>query len=104
MIGKEITKEIELPEGIQASYSNKEMVMKGKKGEVKKKIFDPRIKIKTEGNKVTLSAQKPTKREKNKITNADLDINNANSDDNDPTIEGDNNSNIEANIIVDTLS
>ncbi len=67
MLGEELVKEVELQEGIQTEFTGKELVMKGKKGEVKKNLFDPRVQLKVEGNKIVLSAKKPSKREKRMI-------------------------------------
>ncbi|RMF05964.1 50S ribosomal protein L6 [Candidatus Woesearchaeota archaeon] len=59
-----MNEKITLPEGIQAAYENNELVVKGPKGEVRKKLLAPRISIAVDGNSVVLSSKNATKREK----------------------------------------
>jgi len=61
---KEIKAEIEIPEGITIEIDKDIVKVKGKGGEVVKKLFNPNVKINKEGNKIVLKALKPTKRER----------------------------------------
>jgi large subunit ribosomal protein L6 len=63
-----ITETIEIPEGVQVSHENNLFVIKGPKGELKRRFFNPRINIEIKNNEIILSCgQKPTKREKKLI-------------------------------------
>jgi large subunit ribosomal protein L6 len=55
---------IELPAGVTATVANFLITVKGPKGEVKRKMVAPSVKIAVEGTKMTLVASKGTKREK----------------------------------------
>ncbi len=58
---------VELPSGVTASAINFIITVKGPKGEVKRKLTAPSIKVKVEGSMLALSAKKGTKREKTAI-------------------------------------
>lgn len=60
---KEIKVEIEIPEGIDVEIDGMLIKVKGKAGEVVKKLFNPNIKIGKEGNNIVIKALKLTKRE-----------------------------------------
>ncbi|MEM3154686.1 MAG: 50S ribosomal protein L6 [Candidatus Woesearchaeota archaeon] len=60
-------KKTELPNGITATISEGIMTVKGPKGEVAKKMKDPMIKIKIEGNTIIISAANDSKRQKRVI-------------------------------------
>jgi len=64
---KAIVKEIELPEGVSASYSNIELAVKGQKGELKRVFLSKKVDIKVDGNKITLTGKGTTKREKKMV-------------------------------------
>ncbi len=64
---KEINEEIEFPQGVSVSYESNNIIVKGPKGEVKRHFFDPKIKVKVEGNKLNFINKKSTKREVKKI-------------------------------------
>lgn len=55
---------VEILEGVQVSYADGIMTMKGPKGEISKRIEFPSIKIEVAENKVNFVAETPTKREK----------------------------------------
>lgn len=57
----------ELPSGITATAANGMVTVKGPKGEVAKNMKDPLIKIKADGNAVSISAETDTKRQKRVI-------------------------------------
>lgn len=59
---KEIKAEIEIPEGITVEVGES-IKIKGKAGEITKKLFNPNVKISKEGNKIMFKALKTTKRE-----------------------------------------
>ncbi len=54
----------ELPNGVTATVANGIVTVKGPKGEVAKSMKDPMIKIKADGNIVSISAATDTKRQK----------------------------------------
>ncbi len=61
---KEIKLEMDVPEGIEARQDGKELVIKGKKGEVKRAFNNPKVDIKVEGGKIIIAPSKQSKREK----------------------------------------
>ena len=61
---KLMQKEIELKENIVAKLDGKMLAIKGTKGEIKKKFNNPTIKIAIQNNKIILSADNATKRDK----------------------------------------
>lgn len=63
----DVKEEIEAPEGVEVKYEGGIFSVKGPKGETKRKIVDPRVKMDVKGNKVTLEALKATKREKRTV-------------------------------------
>jgi len=64
---KKMAVEIKVPEGIKASLAGNSVVVSGKNGEIRKDMFDPAIKIAFADNKITISSDASTKREKRKI-------------------------------------
>ena len=60
----DLKKEIELPEGILVEKNVDTLTLKGPKGEVVRNFLHPKVKIIVEGNKILLSVNKATKREK----------------------------------------
>lgn len=61
---QEINKEIQIPEGASIEIDGDIVNVKGPKGELKRKFILGKINMKKEGNKIILSAEKATKREK----------------------------------------
>ena len=61
---RDITKIIEVPEGVTVSYENRVFVAKGPKGDVSKALFFPNIDITIEPNQVTVGAVKVGKAKK----------------------------------------
>lgn len=61
---RRLKKEIEVPQGVTASYDGQAVLVKGPKGEIKKKMFDPTVEIKVEEGKVKLLPKKLTKTQK----------------------------------------
>jgi large subunit ribosomal protein L6 len=59
--------EIEVPQGIEVKVDSKVISVKGPKGEVKKNILIPNIKVGVKENKILIKASKNTKREKKLI-------------------------------------
>lgn len=57
----------ELPSGVTATIADGMVTVKGPKGEVAKNLKDPMIKIKANGNTITISAATDTKRQKRVI-------------------------------------
>jgi large subunit ribosomal protein L6 len=64
---KELKEEIEIPEGVEVKLENGMFSAKGAKGECKKSLIDPKLTITVENGKITLSAKKPTKKQKTKV-------------------------------------
>ncbi len=61
---KEIFREIEIPNGMEARIDGNTVKIKGKVGEDLKKFGGDKIKIKTEGNKIIIGSKDATKKEK----------------------------------------
>jgi len=59
--------EIEIPEGVEARVDGKAVVVKGAKGEVRRVLSNPQLKISVEDGKITINAKTATKREKTMI-------------------------------------
>ncbi|MBT4804784.1 50S ribosomal protein L6 [Candidatus Woesearchaeota archaeon] len=60
----DLKKEIELLEGVTIELSGSTLKVKGPKGEIERDFIHPKIKIISDANKITLSSEKATKREK----------------------------------------
>ena len=54
----------DIPEGVQVSFQNGTITVKGSKGELKRTFDDPWLEITTEGNVLKARVKKATKREK----------------------------------------
>jgi large subunit ribosomal protein L6 len=67
MKSEKLVEEIAIPDGITFNIDNGLVCVKGRKGEVRKKLMDPSIDIKEDKGKVMISAKKSTRREKTKI-------------------------------------
>ena len=61
---KDINEEIEIPEKTEISIDKRIVTIKGPQGKIKKNMRNKKIKIDVTENKITLSAQKATQREK----------------------------------------
>lgn len=61
---EKLEKTIEVSEGVTIAIDGRIITAKGPKGEVIRKWDNPHIKVKLEGNIITLTAEKPTNREK----------------------------------------
>ncbi len=59
-----LKEEVEIPSGIEASINGTFVSVKGQKGELKRDFLYPGVKIQKEGNKIIISADSPSKREK----------------------------------------
>ena len=66
----------ELPNGITATYAHGVLTIKGPKGEVSKKLFDPQLKVEAKGNAVTISCKKATKNQKRMVNTFNAHIGN----------------------------
>ncbi|MBI4453197.1 50S ribosomal protein L6 [Candidatus Woesearchaeota archaeon] len=55
---------IEVPEGITVSLEKGMLTVKGKKGELKRNLFSPKIKMALEGNNISFSVHQLSKKEK----------------------------------------
>ena len=61
---EKLEKTIEVSEGVTMAIDGRTITAKGPKGEVARNWDNPHIKAKLEGNLITLTAEKPTNREK----------------------------------------
>lgn len=64
---KKLEVEIEIPNGVDVTIAGGLITAKGPKGENKRVLFDPKVKIEKKENKIMVSAVKATKREKRTI-------------------------------------
>lgn len=64
---KSMEEKIEMPDKVGARIDNHILTVKGPKGEVSKKIVNPRVSITINGNSIVVSAKNATKREKTTI-------------------------------------
>ncbi|MGM5483877.1 MAG: 50S ribosomal protein L6 [Nanobdellota archaeon] len=71
-----ILKEIEVPEGVEVSYNDKIITVKGPKGETSKKLFFPLIDIKIQDSKVTIGKENASKNDKKRIGTLESHIKN----------------------------
>jgi len=60
----DLKEEVALPEGVEARYELGILLLKGPKGEIKRKLVNPKIKIDATKEKIVLESLKATKREK----------------------------------------
>lgn len=67
MKAEKITDAIELPEGVSAEIVKGIFKIKGPKGEIERKLLNPKIRTSLKDNKIFFEAKKPTKREKTLI-------------------------------------
>lgn len=58
---------LDIPEGVQVSFQNGTITVKGSKGELKRTFDDPWLEITTEGNVLKARVKKATKREKTRL-------------------------------------
>jgi large subunit ribosomal protein L6 len=63
MIRKDLREEIEIPEGINTSIENNEIIMKNDNGELKRKI-SPKVKTEIKENKIILDVKNANKNQK----------------------------------------
>ncbi len=73
---EDIIREIELPEGVSASFTDGVLQIKGPKGENSRKFSHPAMQSKVEQNKVVLLFKKGTRREKKLISSFTAHIKN----------------------------
>ena len=59
-----IHEELEIPESVEVEIEKGIVAVKGPKGESKRKLFHPRIKIEVKENKIIVESKNATKREK----------------------------------------
>ncbi|MBW2963295.1 50S ribosomal protein L6 [Candidatus Woesearchaeota archaeon] len=59
-----LKEEVALPEGVEANYKSGILLLKGPKGEIKRQLVSPKIKISVSKEKISLESPKATKREK----------------------------------------
>jgi len=65
---KEIKAEIEVPEGISVEIDRGFIKVKGKAGEVSKKLSNPNVEVEVKDNKVVLKGLRSTKREQKLVS------------------------------------
>lgn len=64
---KEIFQEIEIPKDVEARIEGKEIIIKGEKGENKKKLGLKKINFETKNNKIVIRSENASKKEKRLI-------------------------------------
>ena len=64
---KDIEETLDIPEGVQVSFQNGTVNVKGSKGELNRYFDDPWLDITAEGNVLKAMVKKATKREKTKL-------------------------------------
>ncbi|MBT4823717.1 50S ribosomal protein L6 [Candidatus Woesearchaeota archaeon] len=64
---KDYHEKIDVPEGIEISLNGTELAIKGKKGEIKRDFFDPKIIIAIVGKQIVFDIQIMRKREKTQL-------------------------------------
>lgn len=64
---KELMESVSIPEGVEVNVDGGLVKVKGKKGECKKMLFDPKIKIEVKDGNVIFIARKATKKQKTGI-------------------------------------
>lgn len=73
---KELFKEIEIPDGVEADIEGNAVIIKGKEGEVKKKFDTSKLIFEKVGNKIRIGNKKSTKRGKKMMNTITRHINN----------------------------
>ncbi len=64
---KEIIKEVEMPEGVQAIFETYALSVKGPKGDVKKRLASKRVDINIDENKITIKGKDTSKKDKKMV-------------------------------------
>jgi len=64
---EKLTDSIQLPQGVQASINLGEVRIKGPKGEVVRRLLDPKTNIEAKEDKIIISSPRSTKRDKRTI-------------------------------------
>lgn len=64
---EKIEDQLEVPEGVTAKLEGRTLVVQGPKGEIKRDFAYKKLNISMEGNKLSFSAKKPSRREKNML-------------------------------------
>lgn len=64
MAKKDLIEKLEIPEGISVSKEESFLIVKGEKGDVKRKFDNPLVKIELKNNEIVLSAKAAGKKEK----------------------------------------
>ena len=73
---KELFKEIEIPDGVEAEIEGNLMIVRGKEGEVKKKFDTSKLIFEKSGNIISIGNKKSTKNEKKMMNTIARHINN----------------------------
>jgi len=68
--------EIEIPENVTVTVMGNEVNVKGPKGELNRRVFNPKIAVSVDDNKIVLSCNQATRREKKEINTYSKHINN----------------------------
>ncbi len=61
---KDLTYNMEIPEGVDVKLDGKTLIIKGERGENKRSFHYPKVELKIEGNNIILSCKSATKNEK----------------------------------------
>jgi len=61
---KEVKEQIELPEGVTATFENNVLTIKGEKGEISRTFSHPKITVKLNGNNIEITSQNVRRKDK----------------------------------------
>ena len=61
---EKLEEKVDIPEGVEVNIDKDTLNVKGAKGELSRKLANPRVNISKAGNEVVLSSENATKREK----------------------------------------
>jgi large subunit ribosomal protein L6 len=73
---KEFLQKIEIPEGVEVSINENEIVVKGKEGEIKREFNLNKLQIEKKVGEIIIACEKATKREKKRINTISSHIKN----------------------------
>ncbi len=72
----DLKEELEIPEGTEAKLEQGIFIIKGKNGEIRRKLYNPKIVSRLIGNKITFESKSATQREKKLIKSYRAHLNN----------------------------
>lgn len=64
---QDIVKEVTIPQGVEAELNDSVLIVKGPKGAISREFRQPKVEVRKEGDKITVSSKKATRRERKMI-------------------------------------